>query len=124
MDKSVTMNHEHIFVCSVAAQWSAQRWKPRYPTSTSTTEPPPSTTTDRAWPWLGQDQDECDHCPGRGCHGVSGGGLLARAGAAVLQCCSVAETSHPTAQGGGPLVILPPGGYVSAALSKLKTSAS
>ena len=42
----------------------------------------------------------------------------------VLQCCSVAETSHPTAQGGGPLVILPPGGYVSAALSKLKTSAS
>ena len=69
---------------------SAQRWKPRYPTSTSTTEPPPSTTTDRAWAWLGQDQDECDHCPGRGCHGVSGGGLLAPAGAAVLQCCSVA----------------------------------
>ena len=52
MDKSVTMNHEHRFVCSVAAQWSAQRWKPRYPPSTTTTEPPPSTTTDSGRGWV------------------------------------------------------------------------
>ena len=109
MDKSVSMNHEHRLVCSVAPQWSAQCcWNP---------------TTDPGRGWV---RIRTSKCPGRGCHGVTGGGA-----AAVLQCCS-GGVARPLKISGqviplarrGPARNPAPRGYVSAALSKLKTLAS